>query len=295
MLFQLILLAPFILVTLAAFFLKSKPFLWSSITLALGLSSWATIFYFIRMNGPFYGGADIGFGMIIFFPWYATIPLALIGLFLGSRIKLKTSVILTIIFLCVWIGLSLFNNLSMELKKRERNNQAKIHCDTMPYHCAIKENRLSDLALLNSQGYDIEAKDGMGYSPLIRYIFNYEAVKILLDLGANPKSKGRNNHEVLILTLINHKPLLETAKLLIKYGANINNGYPEQGTGKIKTLLGYAISHKNITLVKFLIRHGADASIIDGYNLNACDRARIHQLKEIEELKAICSYDLPNP
>jgi len=76
----------------------------------------------------------------------------------------------------------------------------------------------------------------------------------------------------------------ETAELLIEYGADINNGYFEP---KHVTLSGTAISQKNTDMVIFLITHGADPDIRNAYGYNACDRARIYQLKEIEQLNAI--------
>lgn len=286
--YQFILLAPFLAVAVAAFFIKSKPYFLPSILLSLGLSSWAVIFYFIRLNGPHYGGADIGAGIVIGYSWYVTIPLVFIGLLLGKLITLKKSIIFTVLLLCVWIGLSLSYILSIKLKAKESEQQAIIHCETMPYHCAIDENRLSDLSLLKYQGYDIESKDGKGYTALIRYLYNPQAVKVLLELGANPSSTGRDNRKAITLALVDQKPYIETAELLVEYGADINKGYFEQGSEKHMTLLGYAISIKNTSLVIFLIKHGADPTIKDGYGYTACDRARIYQLKTIDQLNNIC-------
>jgi hypothetical protein len=283
-----ILLAPFIVISVAAAFLRAKSYFWSSILLSLGLSSWAVIFFLIRRTGSFYGGADIGAGIVLLSSWYVTVPCAFIGLFLGSLIPLKASKIITAVLLCVWTGLSLSWNLSVTLKEETTEQQAIIDCETMPYHCAINENRLSDLPLLKSQGRDIESKDGRGDTALVHYLSNYNAVKALLELGADPDATGRDSKEAITLALGDGAPNYATAELLLTYGADINNGYSESGDDRQMTLLGHAISQKNSALVKFLIAHGANPDIKDGYGYTACDRARIYQLNDIEQLNAAC-------
>lgn len=166
--------------------------------------------------------------------------------------------------------------------------KSKLDCLTMPFHCAIDKDHLSDLSLLKSQGHNIESKDGNGKTALTRYLYSHQAVKTLLKLGANPNSTDSDGWDAITLALVDHKPYLESAELLIQYGADVNRGYLRQGYKKHMTLLGYAISHKNKALVTFLLKHGADPAIKDGYDYTACDRALIYQLKSIDQLNSIC-------
>ena len=88
----------------------------------------------------------------------------------------------------------------------------------------------------------------------------YETAKLLLKYGANPNAKTIEGNTPLIIAT--QKAHYETAKLLIEHGANIDDH--ENLSGNVP--LHYAISFGQMRILKLLIENGAsiDFKALDG-------------------------------
>lgn len=285
---SIVLSAPFVCLALAMYFLRAKSVKFSSLILGFGFSCWAIVFYFIRLTGAWYGGADIGSGIIVMYSPALTIPMALLGVYLGKSFSFRKSLLMSVVLIFVWMYLSLLYNQSIEIKEKENKQKSIVDCDSMPYHCAIEEGRLTDLSIIKSQGISTESKDGWGRTALIFYIQKYNVVKTLLELGANPNSIDSNGNTALSLVLTEtNKPNFRIAELLISNGADINEMYG-RGSEKKMTVLNSAISKKQENVIYFMLEQGADPTIRDDYGYTACERAKIYQISGFELLDRIC-------
>lgn len=97
---------------------------------------------------------------------------------------------------------------------------------------------------------------------------NKEAVKILLEYGANVNSVKADGKNV-ITTAINSNADMEIIKDLLKYNADIN--LPEI---RGRTAIYYGIACNNIEIVKLLIKHGADIFHQDYHGMTPCYYAK---------------------
>ncbi|MBY0415574.1 MAG: hypothetical protein K2Q18_15480 [Bdellovibrionales bacterium] len=84
--------------------------------LSTALSSFAVIFFLIRVRGPFPGGADIGFGLILLFSPFFSWPLALVGWFIGGKISSPKAYVIGVLALIIYVSLSISY---VQLMKRE--------------------------------------------------------------------------------------------------------------------------------------------------------------------------------
>ena len=89
-----------------------------------------------------------------------------------------------------------------------------------------------------------------------------EAVKFLIDLGANVNYKKKNYYTPLIVAV--EEGHLEIAKLLIEYGANINDTDSDGNT-----ILMIALGEDHSEIAKVLIEHGANIDNKNGYGSTA--------------------------
>lgn len=249
----------------------------SSIILSVSLSSWAIVFSFIRPLAGWFGGADIGAGLLIFFLPIATIPLALAGFFVGRKLNLVKSLWISVIAISIWITISFLYNYSILRQEKAFKKNSQLDCNVLPFHCAIRDRRYTELTNIRKTGAELEAKDGWGRTPLVFAISDFEAAKILLEIGANPNATN-DGTTLLALALTEHiDPDFKIAQLLIQHGANVNemSGYADY---KKMPVLNSAISKKNVPVIQFLLKNGADPKIKDEFNLNGCERANIYKL-----------------
>jgi hypothetical protein len=263
---------PFIVifvVFISRFFLKSE-FTRSSYILAVSLSSWALIFGYIRPLGIFYGGADIGFGMIMLFSPLLSVPMGLVGLFIGKDFGLKKSIFISFVSILIWVGLSLAWNRMILNEKEESERKSKLNCEKMAYHCAIKEDRLDELPRLKENGFDTESKDGWGRTALIANLGQKKVVEALLKIGADPNATDAHGYTALYIVLLRRtQPSLETAQLLIDFGANVN-----QMHSKGSSPLRGAVAGKKNAITEFLLNNGADPKLTNSEGVSVCDIVR---------------------
>lgn len=273
-----ILASPFLIISFVILFaaIRTKKVRVSSILLACAFSSWAIVFFFIRQYGSWFGGADIGFGIILTFSPALTIPLALIGLWLGHHLSHKKAIFIALIALCSWVSLSLLYNFTLHQKELDFKKISELDCNILPYHCAVRDKKIDLLEQIKSQkDANINARNGWGKTALHQALFNIELTKKLLELGADPNSYDANHYTPLASVIVQEELNLELAELLLAHGADINILF---GEDKRMTLLGSSISHKKNEIAKFLLLHGANPKIRDDYGYDACDRIKIYNL-----------------
>ena len=282
-----LLIIPFLLVAVLigwSLFRKEK---WlAPALLALSFSSIALIFLFVRNLNPSHGIVDVGFTVAMYASVAVTIPLAIFGWYLGSKLNKPLAVLISIVGLALNF-LMAYGYQNMVKKNAETIKAVEtFDCSKLPYHCAIRDNRLADIPALKNKGLDIEAHDSSSRSPLWYGINNEEAVKVLLENGANPDSFNQKSETPLAYVLvISLKPNLSVARLLIKHGALINRTI---GFRKKISILNLAIINKNIDVINFALENGADPHFVDGYKKDACERLKKLPVDQIPNLKKFC-------
>ncbi|MBN1472739.1 MAG: ankyrin repeat domain-containing protein [Syntrophaceae bacterium] len=162
---------------------------------------------------------------------------------------------------------------------------------------------LSEKVNPNSRGYKIQF-----ISPLKMAVSNNNKhiVESLIKYGANVKEKeivcGALKNVEMVTLLINHgtdirgaecggtSPLhatmktefLDTAELLLKHGADINN---QSSMGKL-TPLHYAVSNGEVQAVRWLLEHGADINLQDADGGTAISLGTSH-VSSVEIIKML--------
>ncbi len=152
--------------------------------------------------------------------------------------------------------------------------KAELDCATMPYHCAIKESSTEKITALKKSGADINGFDRFGNTPLLYALsWGLPFVDPLLELGADPNIPNESGLTPLEQSLnLGNYPLAEK---LIAQGANPNTK-AAGAAEKYLTLLNRYITERNVPAASFLVEHGADASLKDGYGYTACERAAMY-------------------
>ena len=144
---------------------------------------------------------------------------------------------------------------------------------------AIRANDMSSLRQLTSRGA-ANVKDKLSMSAL-HYAALYgspEAVRILLEAGADPDAKNAGGATPLIFGAYN----LEKTKLLVAKGADVNAA-TDLGT---RPLWVAASTHDNASTVRHLIEHGADPKAVSRNATDFLQRAAMFSEPEVVRLLA---------
>ncbi len=148
-----------------------------------------------------------------------------------------------------------------------------------PIFAAIQNNLYEKLSELLNKG---QVNVNMKYKKVAPIIFavnqhDDKLVQILLKNGANPNVIGRNGlYTPLSAACVTNR--ISTAKLLLKYGANVNYQYK-----KSETALTVAIKKcTNFKLVKLLLDNGANSKLIDIYGGDTFRTLKIFCRKDSE-------------
>lgn len=108
------------------------------------------------------------------------------------------------------------------------------------------------------------------------------AVKELLDKGADANQKGKDSKSLLLIAT--EKNDLTMAKLLLQYGANVN-----QQDNILNSPFLYAGASGFTELVKLYLDHGADFKIFNRYNgtalIPACERGHVETVRLLANTK----------
>ncbi|MDF2518732.1 MAG: ankyrin repeat protein [Sphingobacterium sp.] len=108
------------------------------------------------------------------------------------------------------------------------------------------------------------------------------AVKELLDKGADANQKGKDSKSLLLIAT--EKNDLTMAKLLLQYGAKVN-----QQNNILNSPFLYAGASGFTELVKLYLDHGADFKIFNRYNgtalIPACERGHVETVRLLANTK----------
>jgi ankyrin repeat protein len=215
-----------------------------------------------------------------------TIPLAVFGWHWGKKINLGMAVLVAI----AGVSINFLTAYAYQYKIK-KNAQAirvepRLDCTKVPYHCAIRDNRLGEIPLLRKNGFDIESRDSLARTALWYGINNEAAVKALLDNGANPDAfNPRSETPLAYVLVISLKPNISLGRLLVKYGAKINRTI---GFRKNISILNFAIVNKDSEVINFALENGADPNFVDGYRKSACTRLKIMSGLQIKNQDKYC-------
>lgn len=164
-------------------------------------------------------------------------------------------------------------------------------------HEAVQCGNIDIVKYLIDRGADVNKKDKLGRTPLLCVTWYYtnasDIVKILLESGADPNTKDSKKEGNTPLARACEMGNENSAKLLVKYGANVNEknglgyvpfqycvwGIPDRCSASLakflvdqgadinvkgkegRTLLIYAVEAKRLDIVKLLINLGADVNM----------------------------------
>jgi hypothetical protein len=278
---------PFYLVALLvgwSLFRKEK---WLAPTLlALSFSSLAVVCLFVRNLIPNLGHVDVVFSIAMYASPAVTISFVVFGWYLGKKVNLRTAIIVSIVGLSLNFLMAYAYQYMVRKNVEDFKTVETFDCSKLPFHCAIRDNRLSDIPALKNSGINIEEHDPSNRSALWYGINNESAVKVLLENGANPESFNQKSETPLAYVLvISFNPNLAVARLLIKHGAQINRTI---GFRKKVSILNLAIINKNIDVINFALENGADSHFVDGYKKDACQRLKKMPMDQITNLKKHC-------
>lgn len=132
-------------------------------------------------------------------------------------------------------------------------------------HEAIRNKNIEAVHDLILKGANVNAQGSGNYvgTPLhVAIGMNAaEIVKMLLNAGASPNVKNRYGLPAIryALNVSNRFSNLEIAKILIDAGADVNS----RSTNYDQSVLHYAVSNKDISMIQYLLSHGADVNIED--------------------------------
>src|SRR5262249_45514086 len=109
-------------------------------------------------------------------------------------------------------------------------------------------------------GADVKAKTKADRSVLTlaaRKAGNSKTVNLLLDRGAD--AKERNDRGITPIEVATACGDLDTVKLLVEAGADVNNPTPASGAGALaRNPLGWAAYRNDVPMVRYLLDHKAD-------------------------------------
>ena len=158
---------------------------------------------------------------------------------------------------------------------------AFVHLDgfTQDIYDACRKGNLELIKQLSKVNPDtINTPNKSGYTPLIiaGYRNQLEAVKVLLDLGANVNAVSEDGT---VLTAACYKSNTALVKILLEQHADVN---VKNNAGT--TPLMFAIMAENEEIVKLLIENKADTQTMDNSRKSAVDFAKDCDSKVIKQL-----------
>lgn len=179
-----------------------------------------------------------------------------------------------------WAGAHLLVNYigTSMLRIENRNFEAirkksELDCQTMPFHCAVRDNKIHELEKMKANGLDVNARNRWGQTAVLYAIRQKSpAVLPLIRIGADLNLSDENSQVPLQLALRIKE--YQLAKTLVEHGADLNSktGWDQ----KKMTLLTEAITHKDVEAASFLVKEGASLQLKDDYGYTPCERANMY-------------------
>ncbi len=151
-------------------------------------------------------------------------------------------------------------------------------CAQDALHQAVKIGYIQKIQQLIHKGYDVNAEDQRGITPLLYSIKiqNPNIVNLLIQNGANVNTKAKNWEAPLFYAVVMGKPDITIIQLLVKSGANV-----DAKTADGNTPLFYAIKIKNFDIIEFLVQQGADINAQDAQGKTYLHKTSDWQLAEL--------------
>ncbi|XP_044580846.1 putative ankyrin repeat protein RF_0381 [Cotesia glomerata] len=181
------------------------------------------------------------------------------------------------------------------------------YAEWTPLHFACELGRLKCAKLLLIHGANINPNNGDDIHPIHVAVtkLDHRMITLLLENGANPNARFRDNFFIrnggvvpsafkhLNYTLLFYAVSMDSvdvAKLLLKYGANVN----DKSTESDRTLLMEAGHRNNLEMVQLLLENGAsvnDYDVLGGTALfyTLLDRCVVHYqfVKSYDQIKKL--------
>ena len=184
--------------------------------------------------------------------------------------------LIILLFLGIFFGFSQWYLWTENSNFEKARVKSQLNCQTMPYHCAIRDQNLSSISELKSKNFNIDSRDLWQRTALIYAILqNTSGVNELISAGANVNLYDDSGESALshALNIKNFK----LADVLISNGADVN--FKIKNGTKNLTLLTKAITNKNIEVTKYLLSQKASLEFKDDYGYNACERIKLYHLE----------------
>ncbi len=141
-------------------------------------------------------------------------------------------------------------------------------------------NKVKKILQINLENINSENKDGI--TPLINSIDTPKILELLLESGVDANYKNQHDATALIAAVQNG--FLDSVKLLIQYGAEINL------CSKTTSPLTFSIFNKHNEVAKYLIEKGADINLKHMSNMNAFKTAI--GVENYEMANFLCEHDV---
>ena len=163
-------------------------------------------------------------------------------------------------------------------KLREKST---LHCDTMPYHCAVRDHDFVQIQVLRDDGVALESKDSWGRSVLFWLAWNspesMDEIESLLKLGLDPNTTSESGETIFhYSTQIGITDEFVLATLLLEYGAHIDDLTTSGYGTDFSTSLHSCVMDNNVACTKFLLEHEARTDVEDSYGYTVIERLEMH-------------------
>lgn len=276
-----------VLILSTAFFLKSKKF-FSSLIVSGSFALFPAIFWGIRLLGPFFGGADIGAGLVLI---GSSLLLSFVVIFifiLTNTWALKKAIRFALGVFIFNLGISTINHAVLIKQHKDYQQKSILNCHKLPFHCAIRDGHFDQLQQFKEMGHSLEEKDGWGRTPLYYAYYSSgkeEFIKKLISMGANINVLDSSGYPLIHHILFNSPKNFQMADYFLQHQINLNILY---GSHKKMNLLNESIIRNDIEVIDYLMSRGADPYLKDEFGYNACDRLSLHKVKAPPSLEQKC-------
>lgn len=193
------------------------------------------------------------------------------GIIKGTMVAIVAAIASPLILMKVlpYLYLQTENRNFENLRKR-----AELNCQTMPLHCAVRDEDVERIKHATEGGANPETKDNTGQSALFWALRNSkdQMIKVLLASGSDPNTKDETGRSAFYQALAWQK--YDVADQLLESGADIDalNGvrYPE-------TILHWCVMNNRTECVTYLLEQGANRYLEDSFGYTIFERVQVHE------------------